>query len=99
MKTSDTSKRNASKTVRIELSGGFHNVKPITMRVAREKLPTTRVGSAEFFDIFSRGQLDRLDKHFCGITDCTCGAYERATVHIEVSKGEWIGIDDLPIDK
>lgn len=108
MKTEKTSKavsekgpkvatKGLSKTVKVELSGGFHSVQPITVQIPREKLPTHRVGVSEFFEIFSDNQLDRLDKHFCGISDCSCGAYERATVHIEVSKDRWVGIADLPV--
>jgi hypothetical protein len=46
-------------TQKIILSGGFHNAPDINLRVKNGKL--------------SIGQLDRLDRHMCGIKDCICG--------------------------
>jgi hypothetical protein len=46
-----------SKTTVI-VSGGFHNSRPITLRVG-EKM--------------SAGQYKRLENHMCGIQGCVCG--------------------------
>lgn len=47
------------KTQKITLSGGFHNVSDIEIRVKNGAL--------------SIGQLNRLDKHMCGVPKCICG--------------------------
>jgi hypothetical protein len=46
-------------TTQITISGGFHNVAPITARVTDGKL--------------SIGQYKRLSNHLCGIKGCICG--------------------------
>jgi hypothetical protein len=46
-----------SKT-KVVVSGGFHNSRPITLRVA---------------DKLSAGQYKRLGSHMCGIKGCICG--------------------------
>ena len=47
------------KTQKITLSGGFHNSRPINLRVKDGAL--------------SVGQYKRLDNHMCGIKKCVCG--------------------------
>ena len=47
------------KTQKITLSGGFHNSRPINLRVKDGAL--------------SVGQYKRLDKHMCGVDKCICG--------------------------
>lgn len=48
-----------SKTTTITVSGGFHNVGEMTVRVAADKL--------------SVGQYKRLSNHLCGVEGCICG--------------------------
>jgi hypothetical protein len=47
------------KTQKITLSGGFHNVRRIDLRIKNGEL--------------SEGQYKRLGNHMCGIKKCICG--------------------------
>jgi hypothetical protein len=47
------------KTQKITLSGGFHNSRPINLRLKTNQL--------------SVGQYKRLDNHMCGVDKCICG--------------------------
>lgn len=53
----------------ITFSGGFHNSGDLTIRA--------EVGANGIAHL-SRGQYRKLQKHFCGMTDCTCGGVHRA---------------------
>jgi hypothetical protein len=57
---------------RIILSGGFHNANPIKMFVDPRFLQTRQDG------FLSDRQIKRLERHFCGHPDCTCGSFRRA---------------------
>ncbi len=57
-----------NKTVKITLSGGFHDSDEITVRAKVD-------GNYAYL---SKNQIKRLDKHFCGMDDCCCGAQWRA---------------------
>jgi hypothetical protein len=46
-------------TQKITLSGGFHNSRPIDLRLKTNEL--------------SVGQYKRLDNHMCGVDKCICG--------------------------
>ena len=48
-----------SNTTKITVSGGFHNVSEITLKIRDEKM--------------SAGQYKRLHNHLCGISGCICG--------------------------
>ena len=59
---------------RIIMSGGYHNSNPIKLFVDPRFLQC-------FSEIYlSDRQKLRLEKHFCGHSDCCCGSFRRATV-------------------
>lgn len=80
---------------KIKLFGGFHNVDAINIQVSDNKFEELKrefenksyeqcVISGPYLDDFlTEGQKKRLDKHFCGISGCTCGSYYR-DCHIEL---------------
>lgn len=53
------------KKVKISLWGGFHNVGEI------------RVMISDFEDVLSLNQYKRVQRHFCGMSDCLCGGIYR----------------------
>jgi len=55
-----------SKSVNIEIWGGFHN----TMRVLRLRLKKDEKNGGV---IISKYQRARIAKHICGFSDCSCG--------------------------
>jgi len=72
------------------LSGGFHNVAPITLRVdskaaltveeemeRNERLGDYIIRGEVLDDILTPWQRRRLEGHFCGIQGCCCGSYWR----------------------
>lgn len=86
-------KRNNMK--KIKLFGGFHNSKSTNVQVSDEVYSDLKeqfdgkpyeqcVIIGEYLDEFlTEGQKKRLNKHFCGISGCTCGSYYR-DCHIEL---------------
>lgn len=56
------------KTKNITISGGFHNVNPITLRA---QVDTRACGGVTL----SVGQVKRLRRHMCGIYGCICGMH------------------------
>lgn len=62
----------------IEFSGGFHNSSPMRLRL-NEKQYQLLTDGHPIAEVLSGGQERRLYKHFCGIKDCLCGSYYRAT--------------------
>ena len=80
---------------KIKLFGGFHNVDAINIQVSDNQFEELKrefenksceqcVISGPYLDDFlTEGQKKRLDKHFCGISGCTCGSYYR-DCHIEL---------------
>lgn len=71
------------KTIKVTLSGGFHNVKPISVRVPAEKMKTVDEQLHGVLDLLTPYQHQRVQKHFCGIEDCCCGgAYRNAVIEI-----------------
>lgn len=59
---------------RIIISGGFHDANPIKMFVDPRFLQC----HSEIY--LSDRQKARLEKHFCGHSDCCCGSFRRASV-------------------
>jgi len=51
---------------KVIVSGGFHNSDEITILFKNNRL--------------SIGQYKRLERHFCGIDGCVCGAVSRADI-------------------
>lgn len=71
------------KTVKVTLSGGFHNVGPITVKVPVEKMKKVEQ-DYEVLDLLTDYQSARVYKHFCGMEDCCCGgAYRNAVIEID----------------
>lgn len=72
---------------KVTFSGGFHKVAPISLRVSDKAFNALEDVKNGFTDIsewvehfLSKWQESRLNKHFCGISGCTCGSYCRATI-------------------
>lgn len=61
-----------TKTAIVTYSGGYHDSPEIHLRVCVVERNGYRIG------ILSDGQVRKLDRHFCGISDCTCGGSSRA---------------------
>lgn len=61
--------------VRIELDyntrGNFHNASPIDLRV---DLENTIEWNGDDLILLTDYQSRRIEKHFCGMSDCCCGA-------------------------
>lgn len=75
--------KNTMKT--ITLSGGFHSSPEIKLRVndkAYARLKDAEYIKDELAEVLTPYQLNRLDKHFCGIDGCTCGSWMRAAVEL-----------------
>ena len=51
-------------------SWNFHNAKPITVRVGK---PVAGMMGRPVY-LISKSQARRIEKHFCGITDCRCNS-------------------------
>jgi hypothetical protein len=64
-----------TKTVTVHLDGGYHNSDRIGVRV-----PADWRERGSLTDNLTDTQRKRLDRHFCGITDCTCGGVSRADI-------------------
>ena len=61
---------------RIILSGGYHDRNPIKLFVDPRFLQTRQE------NYLSDRQIKRLEKHFCGYPDCTCGSFRRAKLEM-----------------
>ena len=82
------------KTVTVKNEGryNFHNVRDLTLRVAN---PITRNGEVVAMEL-TRSQYRKVNKHFCGMSDCCCGSepkgYEeidhgKAVIHFDNDRG------------
>ena len=67
------------KTVKITLYGGFHNSAPINVIIPEDPYERLSEGDADVEDVLSPAQLDRMNRHFCGIGECCCGGISRAS--------------------
>ena len=75
------------KTAQIRMWGGFHNSPLITIKVKNnEVFNDFQMGFCGLSDLITPYQRKRLEKHFCGISGCTCGSYNRAWMEVEPSK-------------
>lgn len=61
------------KKVKISLWGGFHNVGEIRVMISEKDYECIKEGSANFEDVLSLNQYKRVQRHFCGMSDCLCG--------------------------
>lgn len=68
------------KTKKITLYGGFHNSAPINIIISAEDAEEVRKGICPITDVLTPSQRRKLDRHFCGISDCKCGGVTRATI-------------------
>lgn len=66
-------------TKTITLEGGFHNSPAIRLRLSEAAFQRLRDGEG-IYSVVSENQARRLDRHFCGIKGCTCGAAARARI-------------------
>lgn len=60
--------------------GGFHNAGEIKIRVNNNQLRELKEGFYPLGEILSDYQIKRLNRHFCGVRNCTCGGAHRATI-------------------
>ena len=65
-----------AKTATVTYSGGFHNSSDLTLRVRVIERNGYKIG------VISEGQSAKLQRHFCGISGCTCGATQRTEVDL-----------------
>lgn len=64
----------------VTFSGGFHNCRPIRIRVNEKQYAELQEGFYSLDQILSTYQIKRLDRHFCGHAGCICGGVGRATI-------------------
>lgn len=67
------------KTVKIALFGGFHQSAAINAIIKESDLEDLKSGNIGIEDALSSAQLERLDRHFCGVEGCSCGGVRRAS--------------------
>lgn len=58
--------------------GGFHNCPEIRVRVDEYQYNALKEGFVSVRDILTKSQQKRLDRHFCGLSQCMCGGLIRA---------------------
>lgn len=68
--------------IKITLSGGFHNAKPINIAMAETLVERLKAGEVSItdFHVLTTAQRKKLDRHFCGIRGCKCGGITRAKI-------------------
>lgn len=68
--------------IKITLSGGYHNAKPIKVALAEKLVERLKAGEVSItdFHVLSTAQRNKLDRHFCGIRGCMCGGISRAKI-------------------
>ena len=62
----------ANLTIDLEGRSNFHNVPTITLRYHEDQLGRGEDGKPII--ILTPWQARRVEKHFCGIDECTCGS-------------------------
>lgn len=70
------------KTVKITISGGFHNSNPVNIVIPDYAAENLKAGLETLQGVMTVGQRARMHRHFCGIAGCTCGSYHRANWEI-----------------
>lgn len=68
---------------KIALSGGFHNMPEIRAMISDNDYEDLKAGKIRLRDALSEGQQKRLDRYFCGVSDCYCGGLDRADIDFE----------------
>lgn len=66
------------KTVKITLSGGFHNSNPVKVVIPADSFESLKDGYETIQGVLTDTQLRRMMKHFCGVPGCSCGGVRRA---------------------
>ncbi len=66
------------KTTKITLSGGFHISNNINVIISSSDYNELKNGNMGLIDALSDSQLNRLNRHFCGVRGCQCGGVIRA---------------------
>lgn len=64
----------------LALDGGFHNSPRTTVWVKQMDYEDYQLGRISFRNCLTLNQQRRLDRHFCGVKNCTCGGLDRANV-------------------
>ena len=69
-------------TIKVTLSGGFHNSPAINIQLPAKVAEDLKNGLVNITDyhVLSRAQRAKLDRHFCGIRGCMCGGISRAEI-------------------
>lgn len=67
------------KKVKLELEGGFHGAAPIKVTISH--LAVDSKGHVDLSYLSPR-QMTTLEKHFCGIKDCSCFSYTVAKIFV-----------------
>ena len=67
------------KVVKLTLFGGFHQCNEINAIIKESDFEDLKKGNIGIEDALSYSQLDRLNRHFCGVEGCSCGGVRRAS--------------------
>lgn len=67
------------KVVKLTLFGGFHQCNEINAIIKESDFEELKNGNIEIEDALSFSQLERLNRHFCGVEGCFCGGVHRAS--------------------
>lgn len=67
------------KVAKITLFGGFHQSDSINAIIKESDLEDLKSGNISMEDALSPSQLERLNRHFCGVEGCSCGGVRRAS--------------------
>ena len=67
----------------ITLYGGFHNASSVRVRISDKDYEDIKNGNMPIWEAISEAQEKRLNKHFCGMKDCSCGGIRNKEVQIE----------------
>jgi hypothetical protein len=58
----------------VKIGGGFHNALYKRFLVPSEAYAALKAGDkAHFWDLLTERQVNRLQKHLCGMKGCVCG--------------------------
>ena len=66
----------------ITLEGGFHNAEPVRVLVSKNQYIDFNRGLITLSEMLSQYQKTKLDKHFCGVSGCTCGSFTTADIRL-----------------
>ncbi|MBD5384874.1 hypothetical protein HDR69_00395 [bacterium] len=67
------------KVVKITFFGGFHQSNEINAIIKESDFEDFKNGNIGIEEALSYSQLERLNRHFCGVEGCSCGGVRRAS--------------------